>query len=153
MGTGQTCIGPAAAIQEAKNKYERALAAMRDNAQTTFIFVLHPESISIKETRRAISELSKLGIQNYRLIINSIIPLEGEQNTLFAARAKMQAHYLVQIKTDLPYQQQRMSLLAGEIKGVQRLRQVGRIFFDGSSATKTFKAEVVQPQVATGYTS
>jgi len=149
LGTGQTCIGPAAAIQEAKNKYERALAAMRDNAQTTFIFVLHPESISIKETRRAISELSKLGIQNYRLIINSIISLEGEQNTLFAARAKMQAHYLVQIKTDLPYKQQRMSLLSGEIKGVQRLRQVARIFFDGTSATKTFKAEFVQPQVAT----
>ena len=153
LGTGQTCIGPAAAIQEAKNKYECALAAMRDNSQTTFIFVLHPESISVKETKRAITELSKLGIQNYRLIINSIIPLEGEQNTLFAARAQMQAHYLTQIKTDLPYQQQRMSLLAGEIKGVQRLRQVGRIFFDGSSATKTFKAEVVQPQVATGYTS
>jgi len=148
-GSGQTCIGPAAAIQEAKNKYERALAAMRDITQTTFIFVLHPESISIKETRRAITELSKLGIQNYRLIINSIIPLEGEQNALFTARAQMQAHYLTQIETDLPYQQQRMSLLAGEIKGVQRLRQVGRIFFDGTSATKTFMAEVVQPQIAT----
>ncbi len=146
-GSGQTCIGPAAAIQETKNKYERALAAMRDSTQTTFIFVLHPESISIKETRRAITELSKLGIQNYRLIINSIIPLEGEQNTLFAARAQMQAHYLVQIKTDLPYPQQCMSLLAGEIKGVQRLRQVGKIFFDGTSATKTFTAEDVQPQI------
>jgi arsenite-transporting ATPase len=148
-GSGQTCVGPAAAIQDAKNKYERALATMRDNTQTTFIFVLHPESISIKETRRAITELSKLGIQNYRLIINSIIPLEGEQNSLFAARAQMQSHYLVQIENDLPYLQQRMPLLAGEIKGVQRLRQVGRIFFDGTSATKTFKAEVVQPQIAT----
>jgi arsenite-transporting ATPase len=148
-GNGQTCIGPASAIQEAKNKYERALAAMRDSAQTTFVFVLHPESISIKETQRAITELSKLGIQNYRLIINSIIPLEGEQNALFAARAQMQSHYLTQIETDLPYLQQRMSLLAGEIKGVQRLRQVGNIFFDGTSATKTFKAEFVQPQIAT----
>jgi len=148
-GNGQTCIGPAAAIQEAKNKYERALAAMRDTTQTTFIFVLHPESISIKETRRAITELSKLGIQNYRLIINSIIPIDGEKNTLFAARAQMQAHYLMQIETDLPYLQQRMSLLAGEIKGVQRLRQVGKIFFDGTSATKTFKAEFIQPQIAT----
>ena len=136
-GNGQTCIGPAAATQDAKNKFERALAAMRDNTQTTFIFVLHPESISIKETRRAITELSKLGIQNYRLIINSIIPLNGEQNTLFAARAQMQAHYLIQIETDLPYQQQRMSLLAGEIKGVERLRQVSRIFFDGNSSALT----------------
>ncbi len=64
---------------------------MRESAQTSFVFVLHPEAISIKETRRAIGELSKLGIHNYRLIINSIIPPEGAQNALFAARAKMQA--------------------------------------------------------------
>ena len=136
-GSGQTCIGPAAAIQDAKHKYERALAVMRESAQTVFIFVLHPEAISIKETRRAITELSKLGIQNYRLIINSIIPPEGTQNPLFAARAEMQARYLAQIEADLPYPKQRMSLLAGEIKGVERLRQVGSVFFDGISSPLT----------------
>jgi arsenite-transporting ATPase len=148
-GSGQTCLGPAAAIQDAKHKYERALAAMRESDHTTFIFVLHPEAISIKETRRAIGELSKLGIQNYRLIINSIIPPEAAQNELFAARAKMQAQYLAQIETALPYPKQRMPMLSGEIKGVQRLRQVAKIFFDGSSASRTFKAESVEPQMAT----
>jgi arsenite-transporting ATPase len=147
-GNGQTCLGPAAAIQDAKHKYERALAAMRESAQTTFVFVLHPEAISIKETRRAITELGKLGIQNYRLIINGIIPPEAARNALFAARAEMQAQYLAQIDADLPYSKQRMFLLAGEIKGIQRLRQVGKIFFDGI-ASKTFEAEKVQPQVAT----
>ena len=145
-GSGQTCIGPAAAIQEAKNKYERALGAMRESTQTSFVFVLHPEAISIKETRRAIAELSKLGIRNYRLIVNGLIPPEGAENALFAARAEMQAQYLAQIE-DLPYQKQRMFLLAGEIKGVQRLRQVGEIFFDGN-ATKMFEAERIQPQAA-----
>lgn len=148
-GSGQTCIGPAAAIQDAKNKYERALAAMRESAQTTFIFVLHPEAISIKETRRAITELSKLGIQNYHLIVNSIIPPEGAENPLFAARAEMQAHYLAEIENDLHYPTRRMFLLAGEIKGVQRLSQVGKIFFDGTSTARTFEAEKSQPQPAT----
>ena len=147
-GSGQTCIGPAAAIQEAKNKYERALAAMRDSGQTSFVFVLHPEAISIKETRRAISELSKLGIRNYRLIVNGIIPSEAAENMLFAARAEMQKHYLAQIEAEIPYEKQHMFLLSGEIKGVQRLRQVGNIFFDGTEA-KTFIAEHVSPQVAT----
>src|SRR5512138_2400651 len=55
-GSGQTCIGPAAAIQDAKHKYERAMAIMRDPAQTTFVFVLHAEAIAIKETRRAVAE-------------------------------------------------------------------------------------------------
>ncbi len=138
-GNGQTCLGPAAAIQDAKNKYERALSAMRQTSQTTFIFVLHPEAISIKETRRAIGELRKLDIQNFRLIINGIIPPEGAQNPLFAARAEMQADYLAQIEADLAYPKQRMVLLAGEIKGVERLRQVGNIFFDGTSSARMFE--------------
>lgn len=147
-GSGQTCLGPAAAIQDAKHKYERALAAMREIDQTTFIFVLHPEAISIKETNRAISELRKLEIHNFRLIVNSIIPPEGVQNALFAARAAMQTRYLEQIETELAYPTQRMTLLSGEIKGVKRLSQVAKIFFDGNSAANTFVAESVQPQLA-----
>src|SRR5512142_1227923 len=96
-GSGQTCLGPAAAIQDAKHKYERALTAMRQSEQTSFVFVLHAEAISIKETRRAIDELIKLDIENFRLIVNSIIPREGKDNPLFAARAEMQSRYLVQI--------------------------------------------------------
>src|SRR5512143_105032 len=38
-GSGQTCIGPSAAIQDAKHKYERALETMRDPKQTSFVFV------------------------------------------------------------------------------------------------------------------
>ncbi|MCX6038279.1 MAG: TRC40/GET3/ArsA family transport-energizing ATPase [Chloroflexi bacterium] len=148
-GSGQTCIGPAAAIQDAKHKYERALAAMRESAQTTFIFVLHPEAISIRETQRAIAELRKLEIQNYRLIINSIIPPEAAQNPLFAARAEMQAGYLAQIEREFTFPKQRMTLQAGEIKGVERLRQVGKIFFDGEPATRMFETESAQSQSTT----
>lgn len=134
-GSGQTCLGPAAAIQDARNKYERALAAMRQSEQTKFIFVLHPEEISIKETHRTITELSKIDIENFELIINGIIPREGTLNALFAARAKMQAHYLVQIELEFRYRKQRMNLLAEEVKGTEKLRRVGRIFFDGESAS------------------
>jgi arsenite-transporting ATPase len=146
-GNGQTCLGPAAAIQDAKLKYERALAAMRRSSQTTFVFVLQPEAISIKETRRAIDELSKLGIANYRLIINGIIPPEGAQNPLFAARADMQARYLAEIEVSLPYSKQRMSLLAGEIKGVERLRQVASAFFDGKPGLQVESHNERSPRV------
>jgi arsenite-transporting ATPase len=143
-GSGQTCLGPAAAIQDAKHKYERALAAMRQSEQTSFVFVLHPEEISIKETRRAIDELTKLEIENFSLVINGIIPREGTQNPLFAARAKMQARYLTQIESAFPYAKQRMTLLAGEIRGVGRLREVGKIFFDGESTVRADEANSVQ---------
>jgi arsenite-transporting ATPase len=130
-GSGQTCIGPAAAIQDAKHKYERALMAMRDPNRTQFIFVLYPEAIAIRETRRAIGELEKLDIRNFQLLVNGIIPLEGVQDLLFAARAEMQAHYLAQIEHEFIHPQQKMTLLPGEIKGIDALREVGEIFFDG----------------------
>ncbi len=131
-GSGQTCIGPAAAIQDAKRKYERALAIMRDPAQTTFVFVLHPEAIAIKETQRAVTELGKLDIHTHQLIVNGLIPSQATDNPLFAARATMQTHYLQQIKAELPLPTSRMPLLSGEIKGVARLRAVGRMFFEGA---------------------
>ena len=136
-GSGQTCLGPASAIQDAKHKYERALAAMRQSDQTNFIFVLHPEAISIKETRRAIEELSKLEIRSFSLIVNGIIPPDGAQNPLFAARAEMQTAYLQQIESEFPYLKQRMILLADEIKGAEKLRRVGKIFFDGEPASRS----------------
>ncbi len=133
-GSGQTCIGPAAAIQDAKHKYENALVALRDESLSIFTFVLHPEAIAIRETKRAISELTKLGIHTYRIIINGIIPASEKSNPLFAARSEMQARYLKQIQAELPYPTQRMTLLSGEIQGAARLHQVGKIFFDGEQA-------------------
>ena len=138
-GSGQTCIGPAAAIQDAKLKYEHALAALRDESLSVFTFVLHPEAIAIRETKRAISELVKLDIHTYRLIVNGIIPVTEKANTLFAARSEMQAHYLKQIALEMPYPTQRMTLLSGEITGAARLRQVGKIFFDGELAPVDIK--------------
>lgn len=141
-GSGQTCIGPAAAIQDARHKYERALAILRDAQQTTFIFVLHPEAIAIKETRRATEELAKLDIHTHRLIINGIIPPEEHANPLFAARAKMQARYLEEIENDLLLPAQSMYLLPGEIKGLRRLREVGKMFFDGQRNTDGFTQDL-----------
>lgn len=142
-GSGQTCIGPAAAIQDAKHKYERALATMRDPVQTTFTFVLQPEATSIKETQRAIGELSKLGIHTHQLIINGIIPAEEQANALYEERRRMQQGYLAQIKRDFHLPAQRMYLLDGEIKGVARLREVAHLLFEGHSPHPTAESEGV----------
>ena len=148
QGSGQTCIGPAAAIQDAKHKYERTMAVMRDPAATIFTFVLHPEAVAIKETRRAVAELGKLGIVNHQLIVNAVIPPEARTNPLFAARAEMQTRYLAQITQELPVPTRTMVLLPGEIQGVERLRVVGKIFFDGAG-TAGFGQNGVTPRVLT----
>jgi arsenite-transporting ATPase len=146
QGSGQTCIGPAAAIQDAKLKYERALSVLRDAAQTTFVFVLHPEAISIRETKRAIAELEKLGIHAHQLIINRVVPPEETVNPLFAARAEIQARYLRQIQMELPLPSRRMFLLNGEIKGIPRLRDVAALLFGERREPVTWRAtEGAQP--------
>ena len=89
-GAGQTCIGPAAAIAEAKLKYERALAALRDPWQTRFVFVLHAEATSIAETKRAGAELARLGIRTSEIIVNGLIPEEEREHAFFASRIAMQ---------------------------------------------------------------
>jgi len=130
-GSGQTCLGPVATIQGSKAKYDRAVALMRDPARTTFVFVLQPEATPIKETRRAMAELSKLGIETQRLIVNGIIPQEEDRNAFLAERIKMQARYLAQIERELPLPTQRMPLLDEEIKGIGQLRYVARLLYGG----------------------
>lgn len=137
-GSGQTCIGPAAAIQDAKHKYERAVATMRDPERTTFTFVLHPEATAITETRRASDELGKLGIHAHTLIVNGIIPAPEAANPFFAVRRQMQQGYLAQIARVLPVPTRQMALLDGEIKGVGRLRTVGARLFDGRADSAPF---------------
>jgi arsenite-transporting ATPase len=134
QGSGQTCIGPSAAIQDARAKYERALRTLRDKALSTFVFVLQPEEIAIRETRRAIGELERLGISSHRLIVNGIIPPEAVSSALFGARAQMQARYMRRLETELPYPSDCMTLLAHEVKGVRRLRDAAGVFFDGRPA-------------------
>ena len=140
QGSGQTCIGPAAAIQDAKHKYERALALLRDASKTRFVFVLHPEAIAIHETARAIGELRKLDIQAHELIVNGVIPPGETANELMASRAEMQAGYLQQIESTLPYPTRRMFLLDGEIKGIERLHTVAALIHGETTVAPTTAA-------------
>lgn len=134
-GSGQTCLGPVATIEESKAKYDRAVALMRDPALTSFVFVLQPEATPIKETRRAVGELSKLGIEAHELIVNGVIPREAGRNAFLAQRIDMQSRYLAQIEQELVLPTQRMPLLDEEIKGVGRLRYVARLLYGGEEAT------------------
>lgn len=151
QGSGQTCIGPAAAIQDAKHKYERAVATMRSPQQTRFIFVLQPEATSIKETLRAIDELQKLAIHTHELIINGVIPTAESANLLFAQRRTMQQTYLAQIERELPLPARQMYLLEREIKGTERLREVAKILFDGANLPAHVEGAAISGMVFTPF--
>ncbi len=134
QGSGQTCIGPAAAIQDAKHKYERTMAVMRDPAATVFTFVLHPEAVAIKETRRAIAELGKLGITNHQLIVNSVIPprLAPTRSSRPAPRCKPATWRRSRRSCQCPPAP--WPCCRARSRALESLRAVGAIFFDGADS-------------------
>jgi len=132
-GSGQTCIGPVSSIQGAKEKYDRAIAAMRDSSRTEFNLVLKPEKTSLTETLRARGEMSALGIQNFRIIVNGIYPNDKIAHSRYANLSAMQARHLGVIKKALPYPATHVSLQSGEIKGLQAIKDFAGIVFDGKS--------------------
>ena len=125
-GAGQTCMGPVQAIQSSKEKYDRAIALLRDPARTTFVFVVQPEETPIAEARRSAAELLTIGIQSSQLIINGILPPEAEAIPFFARRKAMQERYLQAIERDFPLPKRRMYLLEDEVAGLDVLRAVGQ---------------------------
>lgn len=133
-GTGQTCIGPVSSIQGAKEKYDRAIAAMREASRTTFYLVLKPEKTSLAETLRARDELAMLGIRNFRVIINGIYPDDEIVHSRYANLSALQARYLGMIEEALPYPSSRVTLQSGEIKGLPAIMDFAGVVFEGKKA-------------------
>ncbi|RMF87500.1 MAG: arsenic-transporting ATPase, partial [Nitrospinota bacterium] len=83
-----------------------------------------PEATAIAETMRAANELAQLGMQTQQLIVNGIIPTAVSTTPFFRQRTAMQQRYLAEIAEKLPLPTRYFPLLDGEIKGIDRLREV-----------------------------
>lgn len=132
-GSGNTCIGPVASIQENKAKYDEATKLLGDAERTTFIFVLQPEETSIYETKRSSQELKEIGVKNIELIINGILPEEVCEHPFFKSRFDMQQKYIKIIESEFPNKIRRMYQRDGEIKGVERILNIEKDLFANSA--------------------
>lgn len=142
QGSGQTCMGPVSMIQDSKDKFDRAIAKLRDTSQTDFIFVMQPEQTSLDETIRASNELKELGISTTKVIVNGFIPKDEAITPFFKSRYEMQQSYLNKAKNifdSLPIDT--MELFDSELKGVDRFRVSASILFEGNKLQKTTKIE------------
>lgn len=137
-GSGNTCIGPVASIQEHKQKYDEATRLLGDSARTTFTFVLQPDSTAIYETRRSAEELREIGVKSIELIVNGILPPDVCEHPFFTERYAMQQRYLTQITDLFPVRQRKMLLRDGEIKGMLALQQIAQDLFATNGAARSY---------------
>jgi arsenite-transporting ATPase len=131
-GSGNTCIGPVASIQENKAKYDEATRLLADPESTTFVFVLQPEETSVYETLRSTHEIKEIGVRNIELIINGILPEEVCEHPFFKSRFEMQQKHIVQIQSKFPVKIRKMYQRDGEIKGIERLLNIENDLFNNS---------------------
>lgn len=132
-GSGQTCMGPVALIQDSKKKYDDAIEKLRDENVTQFIFVMQPEQTSLDETLRSSKELERLEIKTNEIIINGLIPKEEAVNPFFKNRYNMQQEYLQKSKdTFKDISMKIMELFDTELKGIDTFRESGKKLFKGS---------------------
>ena len=143
-GSGQTCIGPAAALAESKAKFDRAINAMRDSRQTTFISVLRPEATPIYEAERSISQLLKLGIKSQELIVNGIYPQDACDNPFMIRRFGKQQEFLNQIKSTFSVPATLVELEAKEVKGKEALLGMGRKLYEKQVRLADYKPQVTE---------
>ena len=132
-GSGNTCIGPVASIQENKAKYDEATRLLGDAERTTFVFVLQPEKTSVYETKRSSKELNEIGVKNIELIINGILPEEVCEHPFFKSRFEMQQKYIKVIESEFSVKKRKMYQRDGEIKGVERILNIEKDLFANSS--------------------
>ncbi len=121
-GSGQTCLGPVQAIQESKNKYDRATSLLRDPKRTAFVFVMRPEDLSLYETVRAINELLGVGIRSARIIVNGILPKEVCDIEFFKKKYELQQKIIKQTDEIIYGPMRFMFLRDGEVRSPPHLR-------------------------------
>ncbi|PIU45905.1 MAG: arsenic-transporting ATPase [Ignavibacteriales bacterium CG07_land_8_20_14_0_80_59_12] len=142
QGSGATCIGPVASIQENKKKYDEATRLLGDPDRTTFTFVLLAEGTPIYETRRSSEELKSIGVKKIDLIVNGLLPEEVCEHPFFRNRYEMQQTYLSRIRELFPYPAKLMLQRDGEIKGIPTLRLVAADLFRTNGAAPTYQVNI-----------
>lgn len=143
-GSGNTCIGPVASIQENKHKYDKATRLLGDPQRTMFMFVLQPEGTSLYETLRSSRELQEIGVKHIELIVNGILPDEVCEHPFFVSRHAMQQTYLKKISASFMVPRREMYQRDGEIKGIDALRSVAADLFAENGKPKGFRLPIVK---------
>jgi len=118
--------------RQQKDRFDRALSAMRDPELTTFSFVMYPESTPILEAQRASEELATIGVATQLVVANLLIAEEQATTPFFQKRRKMQLGYLDDMKRRFAGAALlQVPMMDSDIRGIDKLDMLDKIVFGG----------------------
>ena len=114
---------------QTKSHFKEVIDVLQDPEQTTFSFVMYPESTPIKEASRAIDELQTIDIPTSLIVANFILPESVATNDYLQQRKAMQDKYLNIMKNKFTAPIVQLPLLQDELIGKEKLMQAGYLLY------------------------
>ncbi|HYF77763.1 MAG TPA: arsenical pump-driving ATPase [Symbiobacteriaceae bacterium] len=122
---GGSCLGPLAGLQQQRELYRAAVAALSDGARTTLLLVSRPEQAALAEAARASHELAELGVRNQRLLINGVFRAQNPTDAMAAALERRGREALAAMPAALAVlPAKEIPLVPRSLVGIDALRQV-----------------------------
>jgi arsenite/tail-anchored protein-transporting ATPase len=112
-----------------KSKFQEVIDMMQDTDQTTFAFVMYPESTPIEEATRAMKELQTIGVKTNLVIANFILPESVITNEYLKKRKEMQDKYLTEMDKRFNFPIVKLPLLADDLIGLEKLKEAGNLLY------------------------
>jgi len=121
--TGNSCLGPLAGLQAQQRVYEASVAVLADAKRTTLLLVSRPQAAALREADRTRGELAALGMNNQRLILNSVFQAQERSDALANALEQRGTSALAQMPAPLAALPTiKVPLLSHNLVGVEALR-------------------------------
>lgn len=87
---GASCLGPHSGLKMQEARFNAAMTALRDPAQTMVVLVARPERVALAEAARASDELQALGLQKQMVAINGVFQSQPNMDAVARAWASTQ---------------------------------------------------------------
>lgn len=144
-----TCIGPAAAIEDAKERYELAIEVLESHERSSFVFVGRPEETAIDEVERSASELAALDIDTDAIVVNGYLPATVCEDPFFEGKYETEQAIIEDLTDRMPDTPiATYPLQPGEITEDQLLADVAEVLYENTPVTVETEGRAEDTDVA-----
>ncbi len=112
-----------------KSRFKEVIDMMQDINQTTFSFVMYPESTPIEEAARAMEELLTIGVPTSLVVANFILPQSIITNDYLRQRKAMEEKYLAEMDKRFTAPIVKLPLLVDDLIGKEKLKIAGYMLY------------------------